>query len=464
MKTFLGKAGFLIAILSIAIVSTLTLGRNAAAAPSAEFSTDMLTLDINQNGMVTFSGDDDGKERKFVWTFPENLKVTRDREASSNLDKFKVDGRKRKLTVETEGDGSFTAVIGLSSDVPGMYVLQNKEASINFSPRDVTVKVSTGSPPDPPPDPGTENFTLILKEGQTWEIRRNMILSDLLLFSDGGSVHTLPGPEIRVNEDAMVTVTFKNMTNKTHTLVFPGLDVMGAENEVLAGVTAIYTLPTNTPGTFYYAGKTAEETDRGMYGGIVIKSDKERDVSPEFDAIRFFDEIPRVVGDGVITFANASITTVPVPDPVTGVLNHTTPTYRTHEFLVNGKTIDSKVKGNNLETVTLKGRIGEYMVMRMICIGSETHALHLHGHITDTTVDGLTTKGVGDTAVPADTILTDVVRCPSGDVRNVYVRVRAAGTWVWHCHRETHLLNNLDADYPGGMFTHLEVINGTEDN
>jgi len=102
------------------------------------------------------------------------------------------------------------------------------------------------------------------------------------------------------------------------------------------------------------------------------------------------------------------------------------------------------------------------MVMRMICIGSETHALHLHGHITDTTVDGLTLTKDGTEV--ADTILTDVVRCPSGDVRNVYVLVRAAGTWVWHCHRETHLLNNLDADYPGGMFTHLEVINGKEDD
>jgi len=458
MKMFLGKAGNLIAILSFAMVITLTSGGNASASPScsppsASLSVVTLPLDEGEAGSVTLEGCDGGKERKFEWKFPKNIKVTRG--ASSNLDKFKVDRKKRKLTVETEGNGSFNAVIGLSSDDAGTYVLQNKKASIDFDPRDVTVTVSTGSPPDPPPTPGTKNFTLILKEGQTWEIRRNMIISDLLLFSDGGSVHTLPGPEIRVNEGAVVTVTFKNMTSKSHTLIFPGL---GPDLAVGSLGEATYVLPTDKPGTFYYAGKTPEETDRGMYGGIVVKSANERDVNPEFDAVRFFDEIPRVVGDGGITFVKHSIATVP------GDADHKTPTYRTHEFLVNGKTIDSKVKGNNLETVTLKGRVGELMVMRMICIGSETHALHLHGHITATTVDGLTTKDVGGTALPAHTIPTDVVRCPKGDVRNVYVRVRAPGTWVWHCHRETHLLNNLDADYPGGMFTHLEVINGKEDD
>jgi len=126
MKTFVGKAANLIAILSIAMVITLTLGGNVAAAPSADFSTDTLALGINEDGSVTFSGNDGGEERKFVWTFPEDLKVTRDRDASSNLDKFKVDRKKRKLKVETDGDGSFTAVIGLSSDVAGTYVLQNK--------------------------------------------------------------------------------------------------------------------------------------------------------------------------------------------------------------------------------------------------------------------------------------------------------------------------------------------------
>ncbi len=480
MKTFPGKAGFLIAILSVFLMANLTLGGHASASPSATLSTDTLGLGIGEVGSVTFSGTDGGKELEFEWTFPKKLKVTRG--AKSNLDEFKV--KKGKLKVETDGKGSFSAEIVLSSDSAGTYVLSSKEASISFSPEDVTVIVGVGGPPPGPPSPATVMFTLRVCEGATWEIRRNMVLSDLYLFSDGPctSSPTLPGPELRVKEGVDVTIIFTNdsSNSKPHALIFPGLvdemgeSVLGAGDRVAVGATVSYTLPTNRAGTFYYAaglfdaetgqavlnsdGKPSpdrSEIDRGMYGAIVVKSDTERFVRPEFDSVRFFDEIPRVVDGGGISFETDSITTVP------GEAGHEPPTYRTHEFLVHGKTIDSKVDGNNLETVVLHGEVGEDMVMRMICIGSETHALHLHGHLADATGDSLTTDGTIPPA-PAPTVPTDVVRCPSGDVRNLYVAVRAPGIWVWHCHRETHLLNNLDADYPGGMFTHLDVSSGGE--
>jgi len=462
MMTFPRKTGFLIAVLGVFFMANLTLGGHASAAPAAGFSTDTLVLGISKNGAVTFSGNDGGKELEFVWTFPEELEVTRG--DKWNLDKFKVNDRKRKLKVETNGKGSFFAEIFLSSDIAGAYVLSNKKASISFSPEDVTVTVG-GPPPGPSPSPpASVTFTLRVCEGATWEIRRNMVLSDLYLFSDGpcASSPTLPGPEFRVEEEEHGTFSIKLINDafnkKDHALIFPGLDVPGAGVRVKPGEEITYVLPRGTAGTFYYAAAELDsspaklnrkEIDRGMYGGIVVKSENERFVRPEFDAIRFFDEIPRVVAGGKISFEIDTIDTVP------GELNHRPPTYITHEFLVNGKTIDSKVDGNNLETVVLHGEVGEDMVMRMICIGSETHALHLHGHLADVTWDGLTTDSEGRAA--AAHIPTDVVRCPSGNVRNLYVAVRAPGTWVWHCHRETHLLNNLDADYPGGMFTHLEA-------
>ncbi len=454
IKTFPRNTGFWIAILSGLVMVSLTLAGHAYAAPAAGLSTDTLNLSVSEDGTVTFSGNDGGRELRFVWTFPEDLTVNRgDR---SNLDTFRVNRRKRKLKVETEGDGSFFAEILLSSDSAGTYVLSNKAASISINPEDVTVNVG-GSPPVPPsPPPVAATFTIRVCEGASWEIRRNMVLRDLYLFSDGpcSSSPTLPGPEIRVSEGDDVTITFINDGSLPHALIFPGLNVPGAGVPVAPGTAKTYVLPTNMPGTFYYAAAKLDvfppetnptEIDRGMYGGIVVRSEDERLVRPEFDAVRFFDEIPR-------DDWNETRTTVP------GEPGHEPPTYLTHEFLVNGKTIDSKVEGNNIESVVLHGAVGEDMVMRMICIGSETHALHLHGHIPDVTGDGLTTNSTGTAA----TIPTDVVRCPSGDVRNLYVAVRAPGTWVWHCHRETHLLNNLDADYPGGMFTHLDVSGGGE--
>jgi len=462
MKTIVRKTGFLIAVLSVFVMASLTMGGHANAA-SAGLSTDTLNLAIDENGSVKFSGNDGGKELKFVWTFPKGLEVTRGAK-SKNLDEFKVKRKKRRLKIETDGKGSFSAEIVLSSDKAGTYVLSNKKAAISFSPDDVTVTVAAGGPPPPGPPPPTPDvtFTLRVCEGATWQIRANMVLSDLYLFGDGpcGSSTTLPGPEIRVNEGGTVSIKLINDASNDHyhALIFPGLNVAGAGVAVKPGDEMTYVLPTGRPGTFYYAAAELDmispaklnirEIDRGMYGGIVVQSPNERHVRPEHDAIRFFDEIPRVVAGGDISFDANTIVTVP------GEAGHKSPTYLTHEFLVNGITIDSKVEGNNLETVVMHGEVGEDTLMRMICVGSETHALHLHGHLVDATGDGLTTDAGGAIAA---IVPTDVVRCPSGDVRNLYVAVRAPGTWVWHCHRETHLLNNLDADYPGGMFTHLDA-------
>lgn len=487
MNTAPGRVVLLIAILSVFVIASLAPGGHASASSSAVLSTATLDLLIGDDGLVTFYGEDDGEKLEFEWTFPRELKVTRG--DSANLDEFEVNRRRGRLKVESDGEGSFFAQIFLSSEIAGTYVLSNRRASIGFSPEDVTVVVGdlrsdgdddydhdddndddnndnngdddddSPTPTPIPTPPASVNITLRVCEGANWEIRRNMVLSDLYLFGDGPctSTPTLPGPEIRVNEGDTVSIRFINDASNTyhHALIFPGLDVNCAGVVVAPSTDVICELPTDTPGTFYYAAELVEageltpdrrEIDRGMYGGIVVKSANERFVRPEFDAIRFFDEIPRVVAGGDITFETHTIVTLPGP-------GHKPPTYITHEFLVNGKTIDSKVDGNNLETVVMHGGVGEDTLMRMICIGSETHALHLHGHIPDATADGRTTNDMG----AATTIPTDVVRCPSGDVRNLYVAVRAPGTWVWHCHRETHLLNNLDADYPGGMFTHLEV-------
>ncbi len=233
MNTFPGKSGFLTAVLSVLVMISLTLGGNASASPpcsppSASLSVVALSLDKGAVGSVTLTGCDGGKEREFEWKFPKKLKVTR---GESNLKKFKV--KKGKLKVETDGKGACSAEIRLSSDIAGTFVLSNKEASIDFSPKDVTVTVSdAGSPPPSIPPSATVTFTLRLCEGATHEIRRNMVLSDLYLFSDGSctSSPTLPGPEIRVKEGGDVEIIFINdsYNSDPHALIFPGLVVSGA--------------------------------------------------------------------------------------------------------------------------------------------------------------------------------------------------------------------------------------------
>jgi len=285
----------------------------------------------------------------------------------------------------------------------------------------------------------TVSFTFTLQEA-SWELRPNMVLTGLYLFSNGVAEPTLPGPAIRVHEGDLVELTVTNMLNEPHTLIFPELVNSGSEVlELLSGETKMFRFTANKPGTFFYAGKTPEERDRGMYGAIIVLSPYERQIPPNLDYIEFYDEIPRDWQDTVTT--------------VHGDPDHQKPTYATHEFILNGKTIDSKVKGNNLEVNEIFAKIGQTLVIRTISIGSETHAPHVHSHLFHATDNGLTTLG----DQPAPTTPTDVVRMPSLYVRNLYLTARAEGSWPLHCHVETHLLNNKDADYPGGMFTFLEV-------
>ena len=285
----------------------------------------------------------------------------------------------------------------------------------------------------------TVNITLLLQESP-WEIRPNLVLQELYLFSQDGRPPTLPGPEIRVNEGDYVEVTITNTMSHSHTLIFPGLGGTGmGELELPPGGSNVFSFLGSTPGTYYYAGKTPQERDRGMYGAIVVHSPNERPIPPQLDYVRFFDEIPRDWKDSI--------------DTVHGDPDHVKPTYHTHEFILNGKTIDSKVRGNNIEGIKLFADIGETLVIRTISIGSETHAPHVHSHLFDTTENGLTTKD----GEPALTTPTDVVRMPSLAVKNLYITARSLGPWPLHCHVETHLLNNEDADYPGGMFTFLDV-------
>ena len=274
----------------------------------------------------------------------------------------------------------------------------------------------------------------------SWEVRRGMVRTELLLCSDGVGAATLPGPEIRVNAGATgATVKFciVNLHNVEHTFDIPGLASVAVPALDERGLD----VPIDVPGSFYYTGATPEERDRGMYGAFIVLSANERPIAPEFDYVHFYDEIARDPSD--------AITTTPA-DPT-----HMKPTNFTHEFILNGSTIDATVAGENLDANIIHGVIGEMLVIRTFSVGSETHAPHGHGHLFQATVDGLTTDGLTP-AGPALTIPTDVPRMPSGVVRNLYMLPRSVGVWPLHCHQETHLLNGVEAEYPGGEFTHVE--------
>ncbi len=304
--------------------------------------------------------------------------------------------------------------------------------------------------------PSDGAITLRLHSPASWELRRGMVLTNLLLFSNGGPFASLPGPEIRVPESCTFEIRFENDDLvEAHTFDIPGLSstCTGCVMDQVPpnGVATFEVVTGPRPGTFYYTGATAEERDRGMYGAFSVGHAvvplayglDAQAIDPEFDYVHFYDEIARDPAD--------TRTTTPALNPTT----HVKPTNATHEFILNGSTIDATVAGENLDANIIHGEIGVPLVIRTISVGSETHAPHGHGHLFQATDDGLTTDGLTP-AGPAPTIPTDVPRMPSGVVRNLYMLPRSVGVWPLHCHQETHLLNGVEAEYPGGEFTHIE--------
>jgi FtsP/CotA-like multicopper oxidase with cupredoxin domain len=92
-------------------------------------------------------------------------------------------------------------------------------------------------------------------------------------------------------------------------------------------------------------------------------------------------------------------------------------------------TIDGRAFVGN--TPVLHARVGETVQWDVLSLGDETHTFHVHGHRWRTT-DG----AVRDTQVigPAESF-------------KVRWRENAPGTWLYHCHVESHMMNGMIGIY-----------------
>ena len=74
-------------------------------------------------------------------------------------------------------------------------------------------------------------------------------------------------------------------------------------------------------------------------------------------------------------------------------------------------------------TPVFKSRVGELVQWDVMAMGSEHHTFHVHGH-----------RWRGPDGVPVDTVTV-------GPAESLRVRWREhdPGTWLYHCHVETHM-------------------------
>jgi hypothetical protein len=117
-------------------------GPGGGSTATASLNPTTLDLTVGEQGSSTLSGDDAGSRSTFTWSIQTNLDVTAG--ALSNIRSFNVDSSASELTIQSRGNGAFSAEIILSSNNGGYYVLANTRADISLSPADVTVNVTGG--------------------------------------------------------------------------------------------------------------------------------------------------------------------------------------------------------------------------------------------------------------------------------------------------------------------------------
>ena len=215
----------------------------------------------------------------------------------------------------------------------------------------------------------------------------------------------IPGPLLRARVGDKIVVHFKNLDNefeRPHSMHFHGVSYSvgsdgayipgfsGPGANVKPGGTFTYRLVAGpqSAGVWPYHDHSPAMTDSidgGMYGALSILGPKQRQPDREF----------------VVYFASQ-------------LDFHT----------INGRAF----VGN---TPVLRAKVGELVQWDVLAIGDDHHTFHVHGH------RWLTAAHVAEdtrTLGPAESF-------------SVRWREDAPGTWLFHCHVESHMMNGMIALY-----------------
>lgn len=335
---------------------------------------------------------------------------------------------------------------------------------------------------------------------------------DAWLFSpDTSSLKaTLPGPTIRVKQYDTVVINFITQgAPMAHTLHWHGVHVpwdmdgvpyvsqlpIGDSNFDGHGKSFTYTFQVKQTGTFWYHCHvdTAHHMDMGMYGAFIVEpADASQDPPYDVEAILSFDEWDRShshqnamaiqsaisrSGDPRLTandlyahIRDYLLMTEVYNDTVAGGPLKNSPgvretrtwypiTYAPYfaeydTFLINGKAFP--------DTAPILVKTGQTLRMRLINVGEEVHAIHLHGHYMYVThTDGarvplLEQRGDnsglrGEAELAKYAMRKDTILIGPGERYDVYVVLNNPGPWMLHDHISLNEMNDYIS--PGGMMT-----------
>ena len=344
-------------------------------AATATLSADTVTISTGQTGSWTISGNDSGSQREFRWSLPSGLNISTG--SGSNLNRFRVRSDRGYLQVETNGGGSFSATVNVSSNSAGTYLMENLRAEISLNPADITVSVG-GSAPLPTGGGGTAgsgnaDYTLFIETG---------LVSITASPDTGNGATTLPvwgytsvnggngsppGPVIESVEGGSVTVEVVNNHNRNHNFVVQG--ITSDTTAIPPGSRRTYTLNTPSSGVFLYSDTLANGVNQalGLLGAVIVRpsagSNRAWSNGPAFDQQRLW-----VITDmDVPRWNNVAI----------GGGNVNTSIYRPNYFLMNGM---NGFQAMGDASTNLEGNVGEMFLVRIVNAGQFDQSLHFHSN------------------------------------------------------------------------------------
>ena len=246
---------------------------------------------------------------------------------------------------------------------------------------------------------------------------------------------TVPGPEFRVPYGQRVRIVVTNSLPEETTVHWHGVDVPNAmdgvpdvtQDPIEPGGSYTYEFEAvpagrdSAGGTFFYHSHVDEDRQMGLglSGAFVIEPRQPQ---------RY--DVERTVVIQEWTMSPATGATWPSME-MAGML----PNF----FTLNGKSYPA--------TETVKMKVGQKALFRLVGAGAFTHPMHLHG--TDFTV-------LAKDGHPLDSPFeADVIQVASGERYDIAFTPNRPGTWVFHCHIGHHLTN--DGEGPGGLLMVVEV-------
>ncbi len=259
------------------------------------------------------------------------------------------------------------------------------------------------------------------------------------LSSTSGSLPSLPGPVLIVNQGDVVKVRLTNNLAETTSLNFTGQAMIPDTTGVAPGGTITYTFTASKPGTFLYqAGllvNSQHQVAMGMYGALVVRSGTPNQAYAGTNSA-FTDEALLVLSEMDLALNGSA-------SPADFDMRTYHPTY----FLINGRSYP--------QTEPITGTVGSPLLLRFVNAGLQSHSMSLLGLTQNViAVDGnpytYDHKLVADTLFPGQTS-DAVVNMPN---------LLASGVRRYAVFDADFILSNNTSQGFGGMLTFLALENG----